>query len=291
MGALLKDSKAFSLFIKPETDRNLFIQNWLTGNNINFTEIKLQEKKHILIRFPQPQYNPMFKIKTVIAHYDRVSDTEGANDNSFAVFVLMNWAKKLSQSSYAHNIRIIFTDGEESEKGLNSQGAFHLAGLLQKLNITKDEVFVFDCMGRGNIPVLCDINVPSGASESFKKEYAKLEGEATKLMDKSTAHWLTLPTSYSDNAGFIARGIPAVTITMLPSKEAENYLSLLLKTKAKSIEELNRMNFNADEKKLYPETWNLINSSQDKKETLTDESQGIFEKILENLAALRTMSL
>lgn len=290
MSELLKDSEDFISFIHPKTQRLLFIRNWLSERNIESSVISLENKNHIFIRFPQNQYNPTFKIKTVIAHYDRVAESEGANDNSFAVFTLMNWALKLSKSKTTHNIRLILTDGEEAANGLNSQGAFHLAGFLQKIGIAQDEVYVFDCMGRGNIPVLCDTKLPFEASPVFKKSVKKLEEKTMRLLKSASSDCLTLPASYSDNAGFIARGIPAVTITMLPSDEIEAYMKLLMKTKIKKVEDLNQPRFRKDYETLYPKTWRLINSENDKKETLTAESQGIFEKILENLATLKTVS-
>ena len=63
-----------------------------------------------------------------------------------------------------------------------------------------------------------------------------------------------------------------------------------MKTKIKKVEDLNQPRFRKDYETLYPKTWRLINSENDKKETLTAESQGIFEKILENLATLKTLS-
>jgi len=290
MSDLLKDSSDFISFIHPKTNRLLFIRNWLSDHGIENSIIPLQDKNHIFIRFPQNQYDATFRIKTVIAHYDRVPDTEGANDNSFAVFTLLHWAEKLLKYPKAHNIRLILTDGEEAENGLNDQGAFHLAGLLQKLGIAQDDVFVFDCMGRGNVPVLCETKLPFEASPVFKNNMKKLEEKAYRLLEQASSNRLKLPFSYSDNAGFIARGIPAVTVTMLPSGEAENYMTLLMKTKVKKVEDLNQPQFRKLYESLYPETWLLINSQKDQKETLTEESQGIFEKILKNLAGLRTLS-
>lgn len=252
--------------------------------------MEINGKKHILLHFPASQYDPSFRIKTIIAHYDRVPDSQGANDNSFAVFVLMKYAEKLiNTKNSVHNVRIIFTDGEESSAGVQGQGAFDLAAIFKKLNITNDDIFVFDCMGRGDTPVLSESGNLNSAPEDFRNKLKRLENTTAKILSSSSDKWLTLPSSYSDNAGFLACGIPAVTITMLPSKEAENYMKLLMKTRAKKIEDLYKPEHKTDFMNLFPLTWLYINSSRDKKETLTPESQGIFEKILENIALQKTL--
>ena len=141
-------------FIDLNCNRKEFIQSFLQKNGIDSPVISINGKNHIYVKFSKKQYNPRYKIKTVIAHYDRAPFSYGANDNSVAVFCLMNWAVELSKSNIAHNVRLIFTDGEESESGIKNQGSYDLAKLFRKLKITKDDIFVFDCMGKGEIPVI-----------------------------------------------------------------------------------------------------------------------------------------
>lgn len=287
---MIKNEPSFLEFLKLDCDRKNFIQNYLNERNIETTIVTTGVKNHILVRFPQRQYDPIFKIKTIIAHYDRVPETKGANDNSFSVFMLMNWAEKLSKLPYVHNIRIIFTDGEETVGGIKNQGAFALAEWFKKIQIDKGDVFVFDCMGRGDIPILCQTDLPGNLSNAFRNNFVKLEKKSADLLASCSNKWLSLPTSYSDNAGFLAAGIPAVTISMLPSKEAENYMKLLMKTKAKIISDVFKPEFKEELKTLFPPTWFLINSHRDTPETLTEESEEIFLKILEKISMLRTLS-
>ena len=82
---------------------------------------KKDGRNHILVHFASEAYNPRFKIKTVIAHYDRVAGSPGANDNSAADWQLMNWAVELEKATSFHNIRIFFTDGEELMEWVESQ--------------------------------------------------------------------------------------------------------------------------------------------------------------------------
>ncbi|MCF0243085.1 MAG: M28 family peptidase [Treponema sp.] len=280
----------FEDFISPQARRLDFIQNYLAVNGIETSVIPIKNKQHLLVRFNPKQYDPSFRMKTVIAHYDRVDNSEGANDNSFAVFNLMEWAKELSKLPYSHNIRLIFTDGEEqSDGGVKSQGAFLLAELLKKLEIT-DDIYVFDCMGRGEVPVLSNPNLPPKAKKSFLLKYRNLEKRASQILSSSSDKWLSLPTAYSDNAGFLAAGIPCVAITMLPALEATNYIKLLIETKAHSYSEVMSKNNKNLLKKYFPITWLLINSHRDTKETLTVESVKIFQKILNNLALQKTLT-
>lgn len=258
----------FEKFISLSCNRAEFIQNYLSDYGIDAPIIQLENKNHIYVKFSQSQYNPMFKIKTVIAHYDRVEGSPGANDNSAAVFCMLNWAVKLSKLKSFHNIRLIFTDGEElGSEGVTSQGAYPLASLFKKLGIINDDVFVFDCMGRGDIPILAQTELPSGVSKNFASRYADLENRAQKLIKNVTGgKWFTLPCNYSDNASFIANGIPAVAITMLPSDE----VSFALKGEP-------------------PETWQLLHTSDDNLSSLNYSSFEITLQILEGLSNMKTL--
>ena len=64
----------------------------------------------------------------------------------------------------------------------------------------------------------------------FAKRFALLfERTQNILREASPQKWMTLPVPYSDNAGFLACGIPAVAITMLPKEEASLYCLELMK--------------------------------------------------------------
>ena len=264
---------AFSDFISPTCDRARFIQDYLKTGGLDTTIISLEGKNHIYVKFPKKHYNPMFRIKTVIAHYDRIGI--GANDNSAAVFCLMEWARTCEALRQAqgpqtvpHNIRLIFTDGEElGEKGgVAQQGAFPLAQMFKRLGITNDDIFVFDCMGRGDVPILCQTVIPPHVPTNYLKSYSQLEARAKQLLQLSSSKYFCLPCSLSDNASFIANGIPAVAITMLPSQE----VPLVLEGKT-------------------PPTWKSFHTPQDNLEFLTPQSFEIFFNIIKNLAATRTL--
>ncbi len=257
-------SQAFKDFISPTCNRALFIQDYLKAGGLDTTIIPLKGKNHIYVKFPQQHYNPMFRIKTVIAHYDRIGI--GANDNSAAVFCLMEWARSVEEQ---HNIRLIFTDGEElgEEGGVEEQGAFPLAQTFRKLGITNDDIYVFDCMGRGDVPILAQAKIPPNVPTKFLTAYSELE-QRTKLILQSVSKgkWFSLPVNYSDNASFIANGLPAVEITMLPSIEVNEVLQ------GKT-----------------PDTWKRFHTPQDNLESLTPQSFEIFHKIIRLLALQKTL--
>ncbi|SEP69229.1 Peptidase family M28 [Treponema bryantii] len=261
----------FNDFIAADCDRAAFIQNYLNRAGLEAPVLQMEGKNHIYVKFPQNQYNSMFRIKTVIAHYDRFPGSPGANDNSAAVFCLLEWAIKLARLAQPlfHNIRLIFTDGEElgAAGGVAEQGAFPLAQVFRRLGITNDDIFVFDCMGRGDVPILTQTILPPKIPASFVKEFSALEQRAaTFLQTSANGRWFCLPCNYSDNASFIANGIPAVAITMLPSLEV-----------------------NAATQGQQPQTWQLLHTPGDNLASLTPKSFEIFHNILNNLAALKTL--
>ena len=261
---------SFQDFIAPDCDRAAFIQNYLNAAGLEAPVLQMEGKNHIYVKFPQKQYNPTFRIKTVIAHYDRIGI--GANDNSAAVFCLLEWAAKLSKLTPPafHNIRLIFTDGEElgAAGGVSQQGAFPLAQVFRRLGITNDDIFVFDCMGRGDVPILTQTILPHKAPSKFIKAFSELEQRAATLLQASAnGRWFTLPCNYSDNASFIANGIPAVAITMLPSAEVT-----------------------AATQGIQPQTWQLLHTQGDNQASLTPQSFEIFYNILNNLAVLKTLA-
>lgn len=260
---------SFKDFIAADCDRAAFIQNYLKAAGLEAPVLQMEGKNHIYVKFTQSQYNPTFRIKTVIAHYDRIGI--GANDNSAAVFCLLEWAAQLTRfvSPAFHNIRLIFTDGEElGAAGVAEQGAFPLAQVFRRLGITSDDIFVFDCMGRGDVPILTQTILPPKAPARFVKDFNALEQRAATLLQNSAnGRWFSLPCNYSDNASFIANGIPAVAITMLPSAEVT-----------------------AATQGIQPQTWQLLHTPGDNLASLTPQSFEIFHNILNNLTALKTLA-
>lgn len=298
------NSDSFQKYIASDCDRLSFLQNYLSERGVSSSVIPLGEKKHLYVNFPSTAYNPMFKIKTIISHYDRVAGSPGANDNSLANFALADFASTLCKSRQVHNVRIFFTDGEElGAEGVSSQGAFALADLFRKLGIVNDDVYVFDACGRGEVAILARAGLDSKIAGQFKKKFLDLYERTQNLLRKSMPNsWMTLPVPYSDNAGFLACGIPAVAITFLPKDEVSFYYSNLMADKnlekavmncridsePKNATDLSIQKFKYIEK--MPKTWRLFHTEYDNYLSLTSESYALIKKILMQIAEAKTIA-
>lgn len=291
----------FLNFIDYGCDRPQFIMNWLKNHGVESKIMLLDGKSHILVQYSSQAYNPRFRIKTVIAHHDRVKNSPGANDNSAAVWQIMNFAVYLKNYPSFHNIRIIFTDGEELgwNTGIQEQGAFSIASTFQRLGIKNDDVYVLDACGRGEIPILSRCVLGTNVPEKFRKTVVDLENRTQELLKTaSPGRWMNLPVPYSDNASFLACGIPAVAITMLPADEASLYARMI--NRDRNLENLVLNRESSKEKRMrenipdysykehLPLTWRFFHSEKDNVESLTPVSFSVMEKILRVLAEAKT---
>nr|WP_303933006.1 M28 family peptidase [Treponema denticola] len=293
----LLNSDLFKAFLKKDLNRCDFISQWLSAHNVPHSIVSLAQKKHIIIKYPAQFYDKNFKMKTLTAHYDRAPDTQGANDNSASCFILMNFAKKLCSYTRPHNIKIIFTDGEEAgAAGLKEQGAYTLGTGLKKLKMDGDDIFVFDMCGRGDTLILSRSGI-FGRDKAKTKRLDELHKRAGLLAQRACPNqWLSMLTAYSDNAGFIAAGLFAQVITVLPRKEAETLLHCLPKEKLTgqnktAMGELTDMVIKNKKppqgspfEKIIPFTWQLMHTADDKIETLNSEAFTLTEKYLTALA-------
>ena len=292
----------FQKFIAPDCDRRQFILDMLKDFGVPAVPLSLEGAHHILVKFPPAAYNPQYKMKTVLAHYDRVDTSPGANDNSAAVFQIIYWARRLLRFPGFHNVQIIFSDGEEmgGSEGVSEQGAFGIATKFRSLGLTQQDVYAFDCCGRGDFVILSQAGKGKG-SIPFQRQFNSLV-ERTEDLIKSVAgrKWAPLPVPYSDNAGFLACGIPAVAITLLPAQEVVSYLRELkqhpglqsaimkssqeLEVGTRKIKPLEP--YQVQEK--MPMTWRLLHTEYDNLASLTPESFPLMEALLDALAKART---
>ena len=279
----------FTAFVAPETDRCLFLTDWLESHRISYSVIPIENSRHIFINFPTACYDPMFRIKTLLIHYDRAPDSPGANDNSAAIFQLLAFLEKLKEWRTPHNLRIIFTDGEEmgAMSGVSEQGAFGIAARFKKLGITNDDIIAIDSCGRGDVLVISSTGRKNSGSASFNRRLDSLYERTLKLASEvSPGKWVTLPVPYSDNAAFIASGIPAIAITVLPKEEASDLMRNLQRNKNLEKELLTHTVTSSD---MLPLTWRFMHTPFDATESLTEESFVLMAKFLEKLAADKTL--
>ncbi len=290
----------FSQFVSPESNRFLFLQRYLSLCKIPYSVITIENCKHIVIRFNQECFNQNYKIKTIIAHYDRAVGkdnsyiTPGANDNSAAVFQLIKLAQKIIHSPQSFktkffNIRIIFTDGEELGSA-KEQGAFALASLFKKLQLCESDIYVVDGCGRGDMLAVSTTGRSEKANSAFLKKYDSLFHRACKIAEiASRGKIATIPVPYSDNAGFIANGIPAVALTVLPSEEMNDYMRNLKNDRALLQYVLTN---GVLENKLepaevllmsekLPKTWRMMHTEFDNIANLTESAFLVMERFLD----------
>jgi hypothetical protein len=306
-------SSLLTAFLAPDLDRASFIAAWLRANGVPSREVSLAGKRHLVVRFPGEDYDPRFRMKTLVAHYDRAPGTSGANDNSAACFQLMAFAKRLSDRAWlaergitTHNVRIFFTDGEEAAgtKGIAGQGAYALGEGFRKLKMTGDDLFVLDACGRGDTLILstAEVNRKGPVGDRLRDLH---ERSAELARESAPGAWLSLDTPYSDNAGFIAAGIASQVITVLPRVEAEKLLRAQTEANAdekrrQALHALivanrtrSRSPRNADEAlcDAIPETWRLMHTALDDAASLTAAAFRLMENLLAALAARRDIAV
>ena len=301
--ASLPASSTFEAFLESGIDRCAFISAWLRAKDIPHSIVELSQKRHIVVRFDSSAYDPFFRMKTLVAHYDRVADSVGANDNSAACFQLMLFAEQLSRgkpaSSLVHNIRIFFTDGEEAAGtyGIAGQGSFALGSGMRKLRITEDDVYVFDACGRGDTLILSTAGLTSATTRGIPPRPPRFTARIESLHERSCAlareaapeNWVRLPTPYSDNAGFIASGIAAQVFTVLPHEEAGKLLFALGGNEVPpekiiaAIEENRTLPDESPLKPIIPETWRFMHTKADTGATLNASAFSLMAKLLDTI--------
>ena len=283
-------------FLDPQCNRAEFIQKYLLDLGLKSTAVVLEGRSHIYVDLPKDCYDSKYKIKTLVAHYDRVHKSPGANDNSSGVFALLNAAKYFTENHGIYNIRMIFTDAEEEGRfGVTSQGAFALAKKFKDLGTMDGEVFVFDCVGRGDVPVLCALELPSNAEPNLKRNYVMLQNQIRGILSSySSSSPVEVPASFSDNAGFLANGIAACAITMLPRDEVSNYMSNLSRIPGLAESVMNRRLEDVPDKiapeyklrESIPLTWRYFHTCYDTETTLTPVSFSIIQKVIIDIARI-----
>lgn len=280
-------------FLEPFCDlqcnRNKFLVEWLTKNSIPFHNLSLANKQHLVLKFDRTAYDPRFRQKILIAHYDRALNSPGANDNSAACLQLLLLARVLSTSSHymaPHNVRIILTDGEEAAgiEGIRGQGSFSLGTGLVKLQQNQDDIYIFDVCGKGNTLVVST----SGITGSINFD-AKLHERAQEIARLAVPEqWIRLPTPYSDNAGFLAAKIPSQVFTVLPAEEAAILMRELNYTpigrdRALLIQKIHENTIFSRNDETIPYTWKRLHTSEDSIDSLTLEAFQLIGKVLDKI--------
>jgi hypothetical protein len=284
-------------FIAPDADRYAILLDNISALKFNSAAISIEGNRHIFI-FP-PGQKSLRAAKGIFpfsgaspylfsAHYDRVSGSPGANDNSIAVFHLLKAAATLAQKGIDRWM-IVFTDKEElsAGEGFEKQGSFTLAKKIKSWGLEKAKIFNFDACGAGGVFIIStttDLILESGSHDGGGSNIRNVRKKILSLRDHAleTAQQLRLdkvllaPTPFSDDVGFLRAGLAAQTVTMLPFNEAGQYEALL-----RSRPDFGNLIISGEIKKpeeyrLLPETWRNMNNAKDTPSRLTPEYFEIF---------------
>jgi hypothetical protein len=264
----------FEEFIAPGADRYGLLRSLLAEQGLNFRPVDIAGNRHLFVGpgFSSPGGNGT----VLVAHYDRVADSPGANDNSAAVFQLIQTARILEEAGQRRWL-VIFTDKEElaAGEGIRDQGAYTLAAALRDTGMGGGQFYSFDACGVGDTVVISTM-----ADHLMKDEeglgIAKARRQVQQLRTKAleTARKLNMtrillaPTPFSDDVGFLRAGIAAQTITILPAEEASR-LASLLRNKPDLAAALVSRDAPGLNRRLIPETWRSLNGPRDSYSRLT----------------------
>jgi hypothetical protein len=281
-------------FIAPDVDRFEILKTLLEEFHFKFMVLPIAGNRHFFV-FPREQSLKSSSIKNfpfhgqnpivMVAHYDRVPKSPGANDNSAAVFQLIKTALRLEARMEDRWI-IIFTDKEElsAGEGITSQGSYTLAETLRQGGLSKARIYIFDACGTGDtliISTTTDHLLRNDTGPGIRKARQHIQGLRNHAL--RTVHNLNMqkvlliPTPFSDDAGFLRAGIPAQTITMLPAAEASPFAALLRGQPDFSDALLSREIQETANKQRIPKTWRSLNGPADSHLRLTPEH---FDQII-----------
>jgi len=290
----------FAYFIASKVDRYKTLLTTIEKLSLNSFVISIGDNRHIFI-LPPDKKLPRLKGDLFpfagespyifVAHYDRVAGSPGANDNSIAVFHLLNIANTLIKRGISQWI-ILFTDKEELKAGesFEKQGSFALGQKLKSWGLEKAKIFNFDSCGTGDTFIISTItDIILGDSDN--PNITKLKDNIRLLRNHvlETAHNLRLekvllaPIPVCDDIGFLRAGLASQTITMLPNAEALQYGEILRKYPEFSKLLISGEIKTSPERRHLPTTWRNLNTPADTPDRLTPQ---YFEQIINYIIAL-----
>lgn len=210
-------------FCSVDADRRELLISSLTRRGLVYEVLPLRDAEHIVV--PAPRSASMdkeyFRV-TLVAHYDCVPGTPGANDNAAAVFQILAHLEEIRKWGWRHRTQVIFTDKEEilGDASATSQGAWILARELKSRDVNNILFFVLDMCGIGDVPVwgrsLRKAGIPvegteheavHGVMEAFLKRFTQGEDFGVNPL-------------FSDDLGLLLGGYPAIQVSLLPRHEA-----------------------------------------------------------------------
>jgi hypothetical protein len=288
--------RRFQEFIALTTDRYSMLKSLLDELHFKPQVITISGNRHFFLSSASHGsvkcWPPVRQNRTIlVAHYDRVADSPGANDNSAAVFELIEAALKLRRAG-VHSWLIIFTDKEELHpgEGIRDQGSYTLAKGLRDIGFGNSRFYIFDACGSGDtliISTMADhiMRTEQGLgivkTRHLVQQLRNQALEAVRYLNMDRVR--LIPTPFSDDAGFLRAGIAAQTITMLPATEAMAFGSLIRCKPDFADVLINREAQETYDRRLIPATWKRMNGPEDSYSTLTPQH---FSQVVRFICAL-----
>lgn len=267
--------RRFSEFLGSPNGRCSVLNEILTELQFHFSVVDMGGSRHFFVSSTGKE-RPR---RVLVAHYDSVTGSDGANDNASSVFVLICAAQILAQKT---NIpwMMIFTDNEElaGNKGIRAQGSYLLGKALKNTDLACASFFVFDSCGRGDTLIIstsADLlikNETGGGIAHTQKDLKNLRDTAMNAAGHSVLkNYMLLPTPFSDDVGFLQAGLTAQMLTMLPADEAAAFAQLS-RANPKYIQALINRDLQEElDMNALPSTWQFLNGPDDTEDNLTPE--------------------
>jgi len=253
------------LFCRPETDRYRFLTEELNRNGITASVIPTGPLNHFLIRpGGERGYDGRYLLKTLVAHYDRVPGSPGANDNGASVMQLLRLARYLEECRYTHNCQILLTDGEEIRRDgdRSSQGSYRLGELFRARGLDGTAMIILDMCGIGDTMIYSTGREKLTGTLSAEEERC-FRPVMELITTYSRGKALPIPEKFSDDLGFLAHNFLTLQVSLVPWRERNN------------LQE-GRM----------PESWETMHTPWDSPEKLESRSFRIMEGFLKGVSRL-----
>jgi hypothetical protein len=287
----------FMEFIAHGCDRRAYLMGALAARGAQAEALDIGNSRHVRARFGKRQGGGQGRELCFIAHYDRAPQGQGANDNSAACYQLLALAGRLAASKPRRPVDIVFTDSEElfGAAGIREQGAYGLAQHIKAGSQGRPAFFIADMTGRGDTLVISSSGQDLLARrkeglEPFKRSLDELHARAARaLLAPARGRLLALPTPFSDNLGLILSGFDAVTLTVLPRREAFEY-GIRVGTDPALAQAVSAGPSGGAMgrlvKEAFPPTWRAMHSEADSADALESEAFELMAACLDALCSL-----
>jgi len=283
------DRRELAAFCDAGADRFALLRSSLERRGIPYEIIPIGDARHLALPLPRSSaMDDEYYRVTLVAHYDRVDGTPGANDNAAAVFQLLLHWEEIRKYGWRHRTQVLFTDREEltgSMRGTD-QGSWHLARHLKRLGAENILFFVLDMCGIGDTPIWGRSVRKAGLpppGDAVTRAYEVMEG-FLKRFTRGTDYGVN--PMFSDDLGLLLGGYPAMQLSLLPHSEADELARISGSAPFEADPEAPARARDAIRADL-PVSWRSNHGPDDDVETLEDGAFLLMSRILRDLARYR----